>query len=245
MMRSGSAPSLPAARNRGLRHVRTMRQLKLPVGQAGVRLAAAHPTSLCNRSAASQGARPATEPEESGHLGGPVARGCPATPAQQHPSVAIPPRSRGVVAAEFIPPFMDGGALPACFGTHAELPTAPCSLSHFMAGVRPGAARITASFCVFTSPFERSAGGAQIWAIGAVKMRRPPSPESPVCFGGPVGGAYVHGYGQREHERRSPPAGRADERGVLACRQLQAAVRAWANTASQRPGGITAVVLAR
>src|SRR6266702_3996826 len=106
-------------------------------------------------------------------------------------------------------------------------------------------AATAASFCVFTSPFERSAGGAQIWAIGAVKMRRPPSPESPVCFGGPVGGAYVHGYGQRENERRSPPAGRADERGVLACRQLQAAVRAWANTASQRPGGITAVVLAR
>ncbi len=120
MMRSGSAPSLPAARNRGLRHVRTMRQLKLPVGQAGVRLAAAHPTSLCNRSAASQGARPATEPEESGHLGGPVARGCPATPAQQHPSVAIPPRSRGVVAAEFIPPFMDGGALPACRFRHTR-----------------------------------------------------------------------------------------------------------------------------
>jgi hypothetical protein len=71
-MTSGPAPSLPAARNRCLPRIGTMRRLRLPMSRPGVRLAAAHPRSRCH---------PAPDPGGGGGCGlcwhGPGAAECP------------------------------------------------------------------------------------------------------------------------------------------------------------------------
>jgi hypothetical protein len=89
MMTSGPAPSLPAARNRGLPHERTMRRLRLPDEQAQSQAGGGAPDVAVQPGP--QHHRVPVQPPSRRSAGTSAAssHGCPATSAQLHRSMTI------------------------------------------------------------------------------------------------------------------------------------------------------------